>query len=141
MFDRSDILSTSGRPIVSQTGKRFRQLCAACLKTNDKWLWFDLCLLQLGRNIFIWKTWNLSATCRWVTWIKKHIIWNYQYYYNDTLLNVFSSHTFYTDVLVEETQITVYSSILKFLKIYNFLSVFQKLSIYSTYFMDVSFIM
>jgi hypothetical protein len=27
MFDRSDTLSTSARPIVWQTGKRFRQLC------------------------------------------------------------------------------------------------------------------
>jgi hypothetical protein len=29
MFDRSDTLSTSTRPIVWQTGKRFRQLCDA----------------------------------------------------------------------------------------------------------------
>ena len=28
MFDRSDTLSTSARPIVWQTGKRFRQLCS-----------------------------------------------------------------------------------------------------------------
>ena len=37
MLDRSDTLSTSARPIVWQTGKRFRQLW----RFDVKWMLFD----------------------------------------------------------------------------------------------------
>jgi hypothetical protein len=50
MFDRSDTLSTSARPIVWQTGKRFRQLCNVYMQAYP--LWAVVVLIGFNKNIY-----------------------------------------------------------------------------------------